>query len=63
MNKKNREPFPTKYHITAPCYLTADGRWTPSREEAGAFHSNELPYRFLGGCTLERADEKEEPES
>lgn len=63
MTKKNQESFPTKYHITTPCYLTADGGWTPCKEDAGAFHSSELPYRFLGGCTLERADEKEESES
>jgi hypothetical protein len=60
MTQKNQKPFPAKYHITTPCYLTTDGRWTPSKDEAGAFHSNELPYRFWDGCTFERTDEEDD---
>lgn len=54
--EQDRFRIPTQYHITAPCYLMSDGRWTPSKEEAGVFESTELQYRFLGGCTLERAE-------
>jgi len=57
MTKKNQPPFPAKYHVTTTCYLTADGRWIPSKEEAKEFHSSELPYFFLDRCTLERVDE------
>lgn len=51
-------PFSTQYHITAPCYLTRDGRWTPAKEEAGVFESTDLQYRFLAGCSLEQAEPK-----
>lgn len=54
--EEDRIPFPTKYHITAHCYLMQDGSWTPCREEAGVFESTELQYRFLDGCTLERVE-------
>ena len=51
-----RHPFPTQYHIATTCYLARDGSWQPTIDEAGAFESEELPYLFLGGCTLIRAE-------
>lgn len=62
MTQKIQEPFPAEYHIKTPCYLTADGRWSPNKEDAGEFDSRELPYRFWDGCTLELVRDKEAPQ-
>lgn len=54
--REDRNSVSMQYHIKATCYLTEDGLWKPTIEEAGIFESTELQYRFLHECTLERAE-------
>lgn len=59
MPPPNPEHFPAEYYVKTPCYLTADGNWSPIKEDAGKFPSRELPYRFWDGCTFELVHDRE----